>query len=113
MDDDRISELNAAHLGHRYSTDVLSFRYDPMPGEDAQYVGEVVINVAMAARKGMRAGWSPEREVALYIAHGCDHLSGATDEDVAQRRRMRRRELRWLRGASDAGLTGGILKGTD
>ena len=38
-----------------------------------------------------------DRELALYLAHGCDHLTGADDATPAGRARMRRRELGWLR----------------
>jgi ssRNA-specific RNase YbeY (16S rRNA maturation enzyme) len=37
-------------------------------------------------------------ELALYIAHGFDHLSGADDDTPARRAAMRRTEMRWLAG---------------
>ena len=38
------------------------------------------------------------------LAHACDHLSGADDADPHARRRMRRRELRWLQKADAEGV---------
>jgi len=55
-----------------------------------------------------RAG-GPDRELALYLAHGCDHLAGADDATPRQRAAMRRRELRWLRAAAHADLLMGLF----
>ena len=54
------------------------------------------MNISQAHRLGRRYG-GPAHELALYIAHGCDHLAGEDDTTPAQRQRMRKRELRWLR----------------
>jgi probable rRNA maturation factor len=99
VDDEASREVNRAHLGHDYATDVISFNFDPIPGESERGVcGEIVVNVEQAKRLGHRYGGAA-RELALYIAHGCDHLSGEDDKTPAQRQRMRRRELRWLKEA--------------
>ena len=58
---------------------------------------EIIVNAERAWLAGSRRrGWSPSRELALYIAHGCDHLNDERDTTPAGRRRMRRRELHWL-----------------
>jgi len=104
VDDAGSLEVNRAHLGHNYVTDVISFNYAPVPGEaEAGSSGEIVINVEQACRLGRRYG-GPAHELALYLAHGCDHLSGGDDQTPVQRRQMRRRELRWVKDAKDAGL---------
>lgn len=104
VDDAGSQAINAAHLGHDYPTDVISFRYEPVPGEvDDGACGEIIVNVAMAIRIGPRWGGWP-RELALYLAHGCDHLGGADDASRTQRLSMRRRERRWLALAREAGL---------
>jgi rRNA maturation RNase YbeY len=102
VDDRRMATLNARWLGHGETTDVLSLCYDPLPGQTTRD-GELIVNVERAAQ-ARRYGWGFARELALYIAHGCDHLGGADDADPDQRRRMRRRELRWLRQARQLGL---------
>ncbi len=103
-DDARIRDINRSFLGHDYPTDVISFTYESIPGEGkALLSGEVIINAAMALRLGRRFGGA-NRELALYLAHGCDHLSGAEDHTPALRQRMRRRELRWLHEARREGL---------
>jgi len=97
VDDAGSAPLNRAIMGHAGATDVITQRYLPLPGEPDGLVGELIVNVERAWQVGVRRrGWSPARELALYIAHGCDHLNDAEDATPAGRRRMRRRELRWL-----------------
>lgn len=88
------------------TTDVISLRYEPVPGEEEAVTGEVFVNVDLAAQA---AQFGRGRELALYIAHGIDHLAGETDEDSRGRARMRRRELRWLRKAGAADFLEGLL----
>ena len=99
VDDRESARLNAAVMGHEGPTDVITQRYDPIPGEPEGLTGELFVNTDCAAREGARragAGWTPARELLLYVAHGMDHLSGADDCDEAGYRAMRRRELSWL-----------------
>jgi probable rRNA maturation factor len=98
-DDDGIAPVNRAIMGHDGATDVITQRYEALPGEPPGLVGELVVNVERAWQVGSRGrrGWSPTQELALYLAHGCDHLNDEDDATTAGRRRMRRRELRWLR----------------
>jgi len=91
-----IQTFKQAAFGYREITDVVTLRYAPSPA-DPGIEGEIFINVQRAAAAPCRANWSPAHDLALYIAHGLDHLSGADDATPATRRRMRQRELRWLR----------------
>lgn len=101
-----ITSLNEAHLGKAENTDVLSFCYPPIPGENNQFTGEIIVNVQLAAKEGeRRSGMSASRELALYIAHGCDHLYDETDYEQSGRQRMRRRELRWLNIIAEDDIT--------
>jgi len=98
LDDAGIAPVNAAIMAHGGSTDVITQRYDPIPGEPGGLTGELFVNVERAARAVRRRGtWSDDRELALYLAHGFDHLTGADDGTQAGRSRMRRRELGWLK----------------
>jgi probable rRNA maturation factor len=104
VDDRQSQEVNRAHLGHDYATDVISFNFEPMPGElGTGETGEIVINVEYAWRLGPTYKGAYQ-ELALYLAHGCDHLSGADDNTPQRRLQMRRRELRWLKEAQRNGL---------
>ena len=97
-DDAGIQELNHRYFGRDAATDVISFRLDPIPGEESAVSGDIAVNVQRALSAGpRRRGWDASTELALYVAHGCDHLAGATDATPEAMRRMRRRELRWLR----------------
>ena len=107
----RIREVKQAVFAIDEVTDVIAVTYDPMPGIDRYTNGEIFVNVERAfASYPKRAGWSANHELALYIAHGFDHLSGEDDTTEAQRRRMRRRELRWLRDAERAKLLAGLFE---
>lgn len=98
QDDVFSAEVHEAVNGVAGPTDAITQPYDPMPGEDSGIYGEVYVNCERALSAApVREGWSPEKELLLYIAHGMDHLSGAGDLLPADRRRMRRRELGWIR----------------
>ncbi len=104
VNDKESRTLNLAHLGHDYPTDVISFNFDPMPGETCSALsGELIINVECAYRLGATYK-GPQHELALYLAHGCDHLAGAEDDTPPRRQQMRRRELHWLKEAESHGL---------
>lgn len=98
-----IKRINSKFLHVADTTDVIAFRYAPIPGEQACPCGEIFVNVERAMEKGPLYG-NRSRELALYIAHGCDHMAGQSDDSRAGYSRMRRRELRWLKEADEAGL---------
>ncbi|MEI7901111.1 MAG: rRNA maturation RNase YbeY [bacterium] len=98
LDDAAIAPVNAAIMAHEGATDVITQRYEPVPGEPAGLIGELFVNVERVACAAPRhAAWSADRELALYLAHGFDHLTGSNDRTPAERTRMRRRELAWLK----------------
>ncbi len=97
QDDGFSAEVHEAINGAKGPTDVITQRYDAMPGEAEGVYGELYVNVDQALRVApKRRGWSPAKELLLYVAHGMDHLSGADDLTPRDYDRMRRRELRWL-----------------
>ena len=97
VDDAGIVPINTAALGHEGATDVITLPYPAIPGEDSGATAEIVINVERAWQQGGRDPQTADRELALYLAHACDHLRGFDDDTPAARRAMRRREWRWLR----------------
>jgi len=98
LDDAGIAPVNAAIMSHEGATDVITQRYEPCPGEPDGLIGELFVNVERAILAApRRAAWSADRELALYLAHGFDHLTGADDGTPADRARMRRREQAWLK----------------
>jgi rRNA maturation RNase YbeY len=107
-DDAGIACTNRDFLHSPDATDVIAFRYDPLPGQGDCYDAEIIVNVQMAVQEGPSRG-GISRELALYVAHGCDHLSGEDDNTPAGYARMRRRELRWLKNAADKGLLNDLV----
>lgn len=99
-DDTHMRKINAASLGHDYATDVISFNFEPMPGEPVNIkTGEIFVNVELARRLGPLYKKDANHELALYLAHGCDHLSGSEDNTQPRRIQMRRREFQWIKDA--------------
>ncbi len=108
-----ILAANRAVFGRNRPTDVISLMYAPLPGLEMAGSAELLVNVERAVEEGRRRArtrWDPSHELALYLAHGVDHLGGADDAVPGERRRMRARELRWVRAADRAGLVRGLLR---
>lgn len=98
QDDAASAAVHLAVNGAEGATDVVTQGYDPMPGEEPGIYGELYVNTDQAVRAApSRAGWSPAKELLLYVAHGMDHLSGADDLSPRDYACMRRRELGWIR----------------
>ena len=106
-DDEGITRTNREYFGKNRPTDVISFRYDPVPGEADEWTGDLVVNVDRAEKEGTVRG-NIDRELALYIAHGFNHLSGADDDTPEKRKKMRATETAWLRKAGAEGLIEGL-----
>jgi probable rRNA maturation factor len=93
-DDSGIMQYNREFFGKDRATDVISFRSEPVPGEDG-VTGDLIVNVDRAVQEGPNHD-GISAELALYIAHGFNHLSGADDNTPAKRAAMRRTEMRRL-----------------
>lgn len=107
VDDAGITPINERFVRHAGPTDVISFRYAPLPGAPGG-AAELIINVERAVQEAARRGHPAGRELGLYVAHGCLHLAGEDDATPAQRARMQRIQNRWLRRAEEAGLLAGV-----
>lgn len=95
-------------FGIRRQTDVISLAYAAIPGIQPA-TAELVVNAERALQEGAGRPGGAARELALYLAHGLDHLAGHDDDSPAARRSMRRRETRWL-DAEGASGWGGLLR---
>ncbi|MFA0738010.1 MAG: hypothetical protein LKKZDAJK_001110 [Candidatus Fervidibacter sp.] len=96
-DDATIHALNRQFLNHDYPTDVLSFPLNAMTPEGARLLGEIIISVETAERNARRYRQPLERELLRLVIHGTLHLLGYDDTTPENRRRMRRKELAYLR----------------
>ncbi|MCC5846964.1 MAG: rRNA maturation RNase YbeY [Verrucomicrobia bacterium] len=117
LTDDAIRNLNYAWFSKDTITDVISFAYpDPYAAERLRGdfdeedwengdTGEVVINLVQAHEEGQLRD-SPDRELALYLAHGCHHLTGAEDDTPERKRAMLALETAWVNEAQSLKLAG-------
>ena len=94
-DDAAMPAYKAGCFGVRRQTDVVSQAYRAVPGVCAA-TAELIVNAERAKTEGHARPGGPARELALYLAHGLDHLAGGDDNTPARRRAMRRRETAWL-----------------
>ncbi|OGV47051.1 MAG: rRNA maturation RNase YbeY [Lentisphaerae bacterium GWF2_57_35] len=101
-DNEGIRAYNLACFGKDRPTDVITQAYAAVPGGN-DFHGELIVNAERALEEGLQRQ-SIDQELALYIAHGCDHLDGASDHTPPLRSQMRRREMAWLRQARQEGL---------
>jgi probable rRNA maturation factor len=90
VDDTTMAALNRRYLGHRGSTDVITFSGGGMPGDRA--LGEVVVSVERAREQARRAGWPVRCELALLVIHGILHLQGYDDMTPAAAAKMHARQ---------------------
>lgn len=91
--DAEMRRLNHDHLGHDYTTDVLSFVLDETRGV---LTGEVIVCSDVAHREGAQRGVDLGDELLLYVVHGLLHLVGLRDKSLAERAEMRIAEQYWL-----------------
>jgi len=112
LDNSGIRDMNRHFLDKDNVTDVLSLRYAPVPGDNEYLTGEIFVNIQRAFQCPSKPGskWNASRELALYLAHGCDHLMNSTDYKDSGYRRMRRRELGWLKEPAITGPSSNLFK---
>lgn len=100
-DDAAMPDYKAGCFGVRVQTDVVAQAYAAVPGAGPA-TAELILNAERAKQEGQSRPGGPARELALYLAHGLDHLAGRDDDTPARRRAMRRRETAWLDAAPAA-----------
>jgi rRNA maturation RNase YbeY len=101
--DRRIAELNVRHLGHRGSTDVISFGFAPV-GKGGPVVGDVYIAPDVARRNARAHGQGVREELLRLVVHGVLHVLGHDhpEDDARYRSPMWWRQERLLRSAMAA-----------
>lgn len=87
---------NRQFRGRNYATNVLSFPYEPMPGEPSGLLGDLVICAPVIAREAREQGKDPRDHYAHMAVHGALHLLGHDHEDDAGAERMEALERRIL-----------------
>jgi len=95
VNDRAMAEVNEDFVGHKGTTDVITFCYLEVdePLFDGDIAVDLFICVDFAEREGAkRKNSSYARELTLYLVHGLLHSSGEDDLDAVSRKKMRRRE---------------------
>ena len=76
----RIAALNRRHLGHRGSTDIISFTLTPALA-DAPITGDIYIAPDVARRNAEAHGVSVREELTRLVVHGVLHVLGFDHPD--------------------------------
>lgn len=84
VDDNAIKKINTKYLGHRRSTDVITFPIEVLPFLEA----EIYINVKQARRQARQYRVSIANELTRLIVHGVLHAVGYDDRRTNQRKEM-------------------------
>ena len=92
IDGRRCARINQKFLGHRGSTDVISFPLEEGPPTE----GEVYVNLDRARRQARTEGVAEANEIVRLVVHGTLHLLGYDDTTAPLRRRMKLREDRYV-----------------
>jgi probable rRNA maturation factor len=82
--DASIKKINTAFLGHRFSTDVITFLIEPRPSLEA----EIYINLKQARRQAHLYRVSMKNELTRLLVHGVLHALGYDDRRTKQREKM-------------------------
>lgn len=91
IDDAEMVAINLSTFGKNRTTNVISYPAADMPGEDARFLGDVVVSTATASREATAAGMPAADRMVQLIVHGLLHITGYDHVGVspAERRRMR------------------------
>lgn len=90
--------FNRQFRGKDYATNVLSFRYDPLPREKTALLGDLVICAPVVAREAAEQGKRLREHYAHLAIHGVMHLLGYEHDTAAQAEKMEALERRILAG---------------
>ena len=85
-------QINKTFTGKDYATNVLSFPYEPLPGEKTAVLGDIVICPSVVASEAKEQGKRPRDHYAHLTVHGVLHLLGFNHQDEADATRMEDQE---------------------
>lgn len=107
VDDATLARMHGTWLGDPSPTDVISF---DLEGGGGGAEGELYVSVERASAVAKRRRVRLERELSLYLVHGCLHLCGYDDKRPRARSRMRSAEATVL---AQLGFEPDEVDGTD
>jgi probable rRNA maturation factor len=86
--------LNTRYLGHRYTTDVITF---PLVENENSIEAEIYINLDQVERQAREYGVPFSEEINRVAIHGVLHLVGFNDIRTEQQSAMKAKEDEYLR----------------
>ncbi len=98
VDDAESRALNNDYRGKDRPTNVLSFPFEPIPGVEADHLGDLVICARVVADESREQGKPAEAHWAHMVVHGMLHLCGYDHVDDAGAETMEALETRILAG---------------
>ncbi len=96
VDEDESRNLNYSFRGLDKPTNILSFDYEPLPGMDEDYWGDLVICAPMVEQEAKAQGQSIDAHYAHIVIHGLLHLQGFEHEALTEAERMETLEIEIL-----------------
>jgi probable rRNA maturation factor len=85
-------EINKTFTGKDYATNVLSFPYEPLPGEKTAVLGDIVICPAVVANEAEEQKKRVRDHFAHLTVHGVLHLLGFDHQTEKDAKRMEDQE---------------------
>jgi probable rRNA maturation factor len=98
VDEVAARSFNSQFRRKNYATNILSFPYEPLPGEKTGLLGDLVICPAVVASEAAEQGKPLRHHYAHLTVHGVLHLLGHDHEAGPEAARMEALEIRILAG---------------
>lgn len=92
-DDATLQRLNATFRHKDKPTNVLSFPAPDMPGQDADFLGDLALSHDTCAREAQEEGKSLADHMMHLVVHGTLHLLGYDHENEAEAEEMEALEV--------------------
>lgn len=97
VDEEESQTLNRQFRGRDVPTNVLSFPYEPLMDEDANYLGDIVICVPVVLHEAAAQKKEPVAHFAHMVVHAVLHLQGYDHLSAEEARQMESLEIAILR----------------
>ena len=88
--------MNRQYRGKDHATNVLSFPYEPLPGDSTGLLGDLVMCPPVITREAAKQGKHLRDHYAHLTIHGVLHLLGYDHQTAAEAGRMESLEIRIL-----------------
>jgi probable rRNA maturation factor len=98
LDETEARALNRRDRGKDHATNVLSYRYEPLPGEQTALLGDLALCAAVVSREAAEQRKPLRHHYAHLTVHGVLHLLGHDHDSEAEAKRMEALERRILAG---------------